>query len=166
MSSLNTFNGANDWFACSPSWGTFFPFCVTLLLSAAVVLVLRASFAVFLRMRTLLSSSGGGGGRIRLCTVRFTISGSNLFFRGAFFFLFKNASTSPLTIFSFSSTLLSYGRGSRGLRDAGPYWCFLPAALDVPLDVGVAGATTVVFLWCLLHVGAAGAGVATFFCPC
>ena len=58
-----------------------------------------------------------------------------------------------------SSTLLSYGRGSRGLRDAGPYWCFLPAALDVLLDVGAAEAADVVFL-CCLRAGAAGsAGV-------
>src|SRR3954469_22803678 len=41
-------------------------------------------------MRTLLSSSGGGGGRIRLSTVRFTISGSNIiFFEGAFFLIQK-----------------------------------------------------------------------------
>src|SRR4051812_23831616 len=64
-----------------------------------------------------------------------------------------------------SSTLLSYGRGSRGLRDAGPYWCFLPAELDVLLDVGAAEAADVVFL-CCLRVGAAGAGGAALFCPC
>src|SRR4051812_46863127 len=84
--------------------------------------------AVFLRMRTLLSSSGGAGGRIRESTVHFTTSGSNFCFVGGFFFLFKNASTSPLTIFAFSSTLLSYGSGSRGLRDVGLYWYRLPAA--------------------------------------
>src|ERR1041384_4559480 len=56
---------------------------------------------------------------------------------------------------SVSSTLLSYGRGSRGLRDDGPYWYFLPAALDVPLDVGAVEAADVVFL-CSLRVGASG----------
>ena len=64
-----------------------------------------------------------------------------------------------------SSTLLSYGRGSRGLRDAGPYWCLLPAALDVLLDIGAAEAADVVFL-CCLGAGAARVGVAALFCPC
>src|ERR1041384_4419171 len=64
-----------------------------------------------------------------------------------------------------SSTLLSYGRGSRGLRDAGPYWCFLPAALDLLLDVGAAEVADVVFL-CCLGTGATGAGVAALFFPC
>src|SRR4051812_15253692 len=78
-----------DWFASSPSWGTFFPFYATLLLSVAVVPDFRVCAAVFLRVRTWLSSSGGCGGHIKASTVRFTISGSIFSFRGGFFSFLK-----------------------------------------------------------------------------
>src|SRR4051812_14811905 len=85
ISSVDTFNGGHNWFACLPSWGSFFPaFCATLLLSVAVVPEFRAACNVFLRVRTWLSSSGGCGVRIRASTVRFTFSGSNFSFRGGF----------------------------------------------------------------------------------
>ena len=66
--------------------------------------------------------------------MRFSFTGSTFSSRGGCLFAFnpsKKSFTSVSTIFAFSSSVLSYGNFSRGLRD-GPYLYCLPP-LDVPL---------------------------------
>ena len=74
--------------------------------------------------------------------MRFAFTGSTFSSGGGCLFAFtpsKNSFTWVRTIVSFSSSDLSYGNFSRGLRDDGPYLYCLPP-LVVLLDAGADGA--------------------------
>ena len=66
----------------------------------------------------------------------------------------KKSLTLAYTIFLFSSTVLSHGNFSRGLRDGPNLYC-LPR-LAVLLDAGAAGATAPVFFRACLQGGGEG----------
>src|SRR3989337_3074138 len=123
--------------------GNFFPLLRSCnLLSLEVVPDRRAPSTAFLRAWTWLSSGGGGGGRFRFFKVRFNFTGSIFSYGGGFFFA-KKSFTWASQICAFSSSVISYGNFSRGVRIGPNLYCLPPLA--VLLDVRAAGAAAAVF---------------------